>query len=72
MELELMTVTEAAKLWGLTNRRVQAMCETGQIKDAQRLGNIWVFPKSTARPLDGRTKTAKMNKKSMEQTKSEE
>ena len=57
--MDLMTVTEAATLWKLTKRRIQAMCETGQIKNAQRLGNMWVFPKNTARPIDGRTKSAK-------------
>jgi len=57
--MDLMTVTEAATLWKLTKRRIQAMCETGQIKNAQRLGNMWVFPKDTARPIDGRTKIAK-------------
>jgi excisionase family DNA binding protein len=60
--MDLMTVTEAAELWGLTKRRVQAMCEMGQIKNAQRLGNMWVFPKSTERPMDGRTKAAKQAK----------
>ena len=59
--MELMTVSEAAQLWGLTKRRVQAMCEMGQIKNAQRLGNMWVFSKDTKRPLDGRTKVAKCN-----------
>jgi hypothetical protein len=60
--MDLMTVTEADELWGLTKRRVQAMCEMGQIKNAQRLGNMWVFPKLTERPIDGRTKVAKEEK----------
>jgi hypothetical protein len=58
--MDLMTVSEAAKIWGLTKRRVQSMCEMGQIKNAQRLGNMWVFPKTTKRPLDVRTKAAKI------------
>ena len=61
--MELMTVAEAANEWGLTKRRVQAMCETGRIQAAKRLGNMWVFPKDTPRPIDGRTKTAKELKK---------
>jgi len=60
--MDLMTVTEAAKLWGLTKRWVQAMCEMGQIPTAQRLGNMWVFLKDTPRPIDGRTKAAKAQK----------
>lgn len=61
--MEYITVKEAAKIWGLTKRRVQIMCETGQIENAQRIGNMWVFPKSTERPLDGRTKIAKQLRK---------
>ena len=61
--MDLMTVSEAAKLWGLTKRRVQAMCEMGQIPNAQRLGNMWVFPKNTVKPIDGRTKAGKNLKK---------
>jgi len=57
--MDLMTVAEAARQWGLTKRRVQSMCEMGQIKETQRLGNMWVFPKDTKRPIDGRTKAAK-------------
>ena len=57
--MNLMTVAEAAKKWGVTKRRVQFMCESGQIANAQRLGNMWVFPKSTTKPIDGRTKAAK-------------
>ena len=60
--MELMTVAEAAIIWGLTKRRVQVMCETGLIKDAKRLGNMWVFPKDTIKPVDGRTKAAKINR----------
>ena len=59
--MDLMTVTETAQLWGLTKRRVQAMCKTGQTS-AQRLGNIWVFPKDTSRPVSGRVKAAKAQK----------
>ena len=60
--MDLMTVTVAAKEWGLTKRRIQAMCETGQIPTAKRLGNMWIFPKDTPRPIDGRTKAARKEK----------
>ena len=61
--MDLMTVSEAAELWGLTKRRVQAMCEMGQIPKSERLGNMWVFPKNTAKPIDGRTKAGRDSKK---------
>lgn len=57
--MEWMTVKEAGSLWGITVRRTQILCAGGKVKDAQKLGNIWVIPKGAAKPADGRTKTAK-------------
>ena len=57
--MDLMTVSEAAKRWKITPRRVQAMCENEQIEGAEKLVFMWTLPKSTKKPLDGRTKFAK-------------
>ena len=57
--LEYMTTQEAANLWGIKIRRVQTLCESGKIDSASKLGQIWVMPKGTSKPLDGRTKMAK-------------
>ena len=57
--MELMTVKEASEIWGVSGRRVQILCETGKVKGAKRLGNMWVMPKGTPKPVDGRTKEAK-------------
>jgi len=55
-----MTTQEAADLWGIKVRRVQALCENGKVENAMRLGHMWVIPKGTPKPPDGRTKAAKM------------
>jgi len=57
--MDLITTREAANIWGITIRRVQALCDNGQIPSAFKLGDIWVMPKGTPKPLDGRTKAAK-------------
>ena len=57
--MDLITTKEAAGIWGITIRRVQALCNNGQIPIAFKLGDIWVMPKDTQKPLDGRTKAAK-------------
>lgn len=57
--MDLMTAKEASELWGITTRRVQVLCDKGKVDGATRLGNIWVIPKGTAKPIDGRTKAAK-------------
>ena len=57
--LDVMTAKEASEKWGISVRRVQALCDRGQIPSATKLGNVWIFHKSTSKPLDGRTKEAK-------------
>ncbi len=47
---------EMAEEWGISIRRMQALCSTGKIKGAVRLGRDWMIPKNAKRPLDGRTK----------------
>jgi hypothetical protein len=62
MGLEWITPEQAADKWGITARRVQALCNNGQIDGVERLGKIWLIPKETPKPLDGRTKAAKQAK----------
>ena len=61
--MEYMTTAEAAEHWGVNIRRVQYYCENNKIEGAKRLGQIWVIPVGTPKPLDGRTKAAKQSKK---------
>lgn len=57
--MDIMTTKDAAELWGISMRRVQALCDRGQIPSAVKMGDVWLMPKGTAKPLDGRTKAAK-------------
>jgi len=57
--MDLMTSKDASEKWGITIRRVQALCDDGKIPSAFKLGGIWVMPKDTPKPIDGRTKAAK-------------
>jgi len=60
--LEWMTTKEAAALWGVTMRRIQHLCDNGFLDGATKLGDIWIIPKGTPKPVDGRTKAAKLEK----------
>jgi len=60
--VEYMTTQEVAEKWGIKIRRVQALCEHGKIQNAKRLGHIWVIPEGTPKPIDGRTKAAKIKR----------
>ncbi|MDR1160501.1 MAG: DNA-binding protein, partial [Syntrophomonadaceae bacterium] len=37
------------------------LCSSGRILGAVRKGRIWLIPKNTQKPIDGRTKTAKQS-----------
>ena len=62
MQLDWITPQQAAELWQITDRRVQALCANGQIEGAVRLGRGWLIPKNTPKPPDGRTKSVKKMK----------
>jgi len=54
MDFNWITPQEAAEKWGITNRRVQALCANGRIESVVRLKGAWLIPKDTKKPLDGR------------------
>lgn len=53
---EYMTVQEAAKLWELSERRVQKLCEGNRIDGVVRLSRVWLIPKDAKKPADKRIK----------------
>lgn len=50
----LVPVKEIAKRWGVTERRVQKLCEEGNIQGASRIGGIWLIPEKAEKPADRR------------------
>ena len=59
---EYMTVQEAAKLWGISERRVQILCSENRIEGVVHLSRMWLIPQNTQKPIDGRTKQVKEQK----------
>lgn len=53
-----MTVQQAAKVWGVTVRQVQAYCTKGRIPGAQKFGMAWQIPANASKPADARRKAA--------------
>ena len=54
---DMMRVKDAAKLWGITERRVISLCQSGKIKGAVKNGRVWELPANTEKPADSRIKT---------------
>lgn len=51
------SVKEAAKKWGISERRVRVLCAEGKISGAYKDGRAWKIPADTNKPSDGRYKT---------------
>ena len=61
--MNVMTTKEAAKLWGVTVRHVQSLCERGLIDGAAKISDVWLLPKNAVKPIDKRTKVARQAEK---------
>ena len=53
------TVSEIAKKWKVNPRKIQVMCLKGKIQGAEKIGNMWMIPAETERPVDKRVKSGK-------------
>ena len=54
--MEYMSCAEAAKKWGISERRVQKLCEGERIPGAVKFIRVWLIPKDAEKPVDGRRK----------------
>ena len=52
--MEYMSCPEAAKKWGISERRVQVLCRENRIPGVSKLGYMWLIPKDAEKPIDGR------------------
>ena len=57
MSFSYLTTDEVSVLWGISRRRVIELCRCGRIKGAQRVGDVWLIPKSAEKPSDARTRS---------------
>ena len=58
--LEYISAPEAAKKWGISERRVQKLCEENRIPGVAKFNYMWLIPKNAEKPVDGRRKKNKM------------
>lgn len=53
---EYISAPEAAKKWGISERRVQKLCEDGRMPGVAKFSRMWLIPKDAVKPTDGRIK----------------
>ncbi len=59
---EYISAKEAAEKWGISERRIQKLCEEKRIDGVVRFGHAWAIPAEARKPIDGRTKQGKVRK----------
>lgn len=58
------TLSEASKRWGISDRRMRMLCAEGRIDGVTRFGRSWAIPENAQKPSDNRVKTGKYIKES--------
>lgn len=57
--MEYIRVSEMAKRWGISDRRVRGLCAEGKIEGVIRKGTLYMIPVNAEKPVDGRASRAK-------------
>ena len=52
--MEYISCAEAAAKWGISERRVQKLCEGERIPSAVKFSRVWLIPKDAEKPVDKR------------------
>ena len=66
--LEFISPPEAAKKGGISERRVQKLCEENRIPGVAKFSRMWLIPKEAEKPKDSRLK---VNRKTARNVKTE-
>lgn len=61
--LDYISVQQAAERWGISERRIQKLCEEGRIAGTIRFGHAWAIPRNAEKPTDERKKRVDRSKK---------
>lgn len=57
--MDYISVKAASEKWGISERRIQKLCEENRLDGTERFGRAWMIPKDAEKPVDGRYKKAK-------------
>ena len=61
--MDFMTTAEAAKIWGISQRRVNTYCQEGRVEGAVFKGAMWLLPSTAEKPIDPRKLRKRMESK---------
>lgn len=55
-------IQEVAKKWGISERRINALCLEGRLEGTVKFGNTWAIPDDLEKTEDARVKSGKYKK----------
>ena len=67
--MNYLSVSQIAKKWDVSTRRIQVLCGDGRIPGAMRVGTFWAIPEDATKPTDARIKNGEYIKKPVENEK---
>lgn len=56
---EYMTAQEAAEKWNVSLRWVQRLCKDNRIRGTMNINRVWLIPRNSEKPMDGRKRAMK-------------
>jgi len=54
--MDYISIQDVAEKWGISERRIQKLCEENRIPGVVRFSRMWLIPKDAEKPKDGRFK----------------
>ena len=54
-----MTIQEASRNWGISERRVARLCADGKVEGAAKEGRRWIIPDEAEKPADSRIRNGR-------------
>ena len=57
--MDVITIKEASSMWGISVRRITALCNQGRIVGAKKIAGVWLLPQNAEKPSDARIKSGK-------------
>ena len=57
--MEHLSISQTAKKWGLSKRRVLVLCSENRISGVMRVGSYWAIPADAEKPKDARIRSGK-------------
>ncbi len=54
--MDYISVKDASEKWGISERRIQKLCEENRLKGTLKFGRAWMIPNDAEKPIDKRRK----------------